>query len=55
MNLRDMKKEKKKGQFMFKLCYHGTALLQNQPKKLVHLVCNTLLVGLFYVSPIQKQ
>ena len=35
--------------------YHGTALLQNQPKKLVNLVCNTLLVGLFYVSPIQKQ
>ena len=23
MNLRDMKKERKKGQFMFKLWYHG--------------------------------
>ena len=47
MNLRDMKK-KEKGQFMFKLWYHGTAILQNKPQKLVHLVYNTLLVGLFY-------
>ena len=44
MNLRDMKKkEKEKGQFMCKLWYHGTALLQNKPEKLVHLHCNMII------------
>ena len=49
MNLRDMKKKREKRSiYVPAMWYHGTAILQNKPQKLVHLVYNTLLVGLFY-------